>query len=78
MAQLSLGESKWRMVRMALNKKKFRFQDCRNYRRNDQLDFDWLVANGLFVQVGDEVYELTAKGKASADMGYYEWEPPAK
>ena len=75
MAQLSLGESKWRMVRMALKKRRFRLQDCRNYRRKDQLDFDWLVANGLFIQVGDSFYELTDKGKASADLGYYEWEP---
>jgi hypothetical protein len=47
-------------------------------RRRDQADFDWLVANGLFVAVGDGWYELTERGHASADLGYYEWEPTEK
>jgi hypothetical protein len=75
MAQLSLGEPKWRMLRRALRKKRFRFGDCRNQRRNDQKDFDWLVAGGMFVEVGAGLYELTDKGKVSADLGFYDWEP---
>ena len=76
MAQLSLGEPKWRMIRRALKKRKFRFEDCRNMTRNDQRHFDWLVENGFFVAVGEGHYALTDKGKASADLGLYEWEPP--
>lgn len=75
MAQLSLGECKWRMVRMVLKKKRFRFEDARNQTRHDQMHFDWLVENGLFVAVGDDWYELTDKGKAAADLGFYEFTP---
>jgi hypothetical protein len=75
MAQLSLGESKWRMLRRALKSKRFRFEDCRNQTRHDQRDFDWLVENGMFVDVGEGRYEMTDQGKASADLGFYEWEP---
>ena len=75
MAQLSLGECKWRMVRMVLKKKKFRFEDARNQTRHDLMHFEWLVANGLFSALGDEWYELTDKGKAAADLGFYEFSP---
>jgi len=75
MAQLSLGESRWRAVRRVLRKRRFGPADCRNGTRHDQKDFDWLVANGLFVPVGGGLYELTDKGKAAADLGFYEWEP---
>ena len=75
MAQLSLGESRWRMVRRALKAKWFNFDDCRGQRRQDRTDFDWLVAEGMFSAVTDGQYELTDKGKASADLGYYDWEP---
>ena len=34
--------------------------------------FDWLVAEGFFVPVGDGRYELTDKGQAAADLGFYE------
>jgi hypothetical protein len=71
-ALISVGESKWRMVRRVLKKKRFRYDDCRNRSRHDQGHFDWLVGNGFFVAVGDERYEVTDKGKASADLGYYE------
>ena len=77
MAQLSLGECKWRMVRMILKKKKFRFEDARNQTRHDSMHFEWLVTNGLFASLGDDWYELTDKGKASADLGYYEFTPIA-
>ena len=63
------------MLRRALKRKRFRFGDCRNQRRHDQKDFDWLVANGMFVVAGDGGYELTDKGRAAADLGFYEWEP---
>jgi hypothetical protein len=75
MAQLSLGECKWRMVRMVLKKKRFRFEDARNQTRHDKMHFDWLVANGLFASVGDEWFELTEKGKSAADLGFYEFSP---
>lgn len=74
MAQLSLGETKWRMLRLALKKRRFKFADCRNWARNDQEYFDWLVANGFFKAVGEELYEVTQKGKAAADLGMYEFE----
>ncbi|MDB5313896.1 MAG: hypothetical protein JWO38_8098 [Gemmataceae bacterium] len=75
MAQLSLGESKWRMVRRVLKKKRFRFQDTRNMTRHDQTHFDWLVAENFFVQSGEGLYEMTEKARAAADLGMYEFEP---
>src|SRR5690349_8898527 len=52
-ALISLGESKWRMVRRVLKKKRFAYADCRNGTRHDEEHFDWLVANGFFVAAGD-------------------------
>jgi hypothetical protein len=75
MAQLSLGESRWRMLRLALRKKKFRFDDVRNMTRSDRTHFDWLVANGMFRKVGDGLDKLTDKGRESPDLGFYEYEP---
>lgn len=72
MAQISLGESKWRMIRRVLRKKRFRFTDCRNMARQDRDYFDWLVANGFFVEVGEDWFEVTERAKAAADLGYYE------
>jgi len=72
MALLSLGESKWRMVRRVLKRKRFAFADCRNQTRYDREHFDWLVGNGLFVTVADDRYEVTDKGKAAAELGFYE------
>src|SRR5262245_61752223 len=77
MALLSLGECKWRMVRRVLKKKRFRYDDTRNQTRHDPSQFDWLVENGLFVEVGEGLSEVTDKGKAAADLGLYEYEPPA-
>lgn len=75
MAQLSLGESRWRMVRRVLRKKRFTYADARNMTRHDQQHFDWLVRYGFFVAVGGEAYEVTEKGKGAADLGLYEYEP---
>ena len=72
MALISLGESKWRMVRRVLRKKRFAFSDCRNQTRHDLEHFDWLVGNGFFVPAGENRFEVTDKGKASADLGFYE------
>lgn len=75
MAQLSLSECKWRMIRRVLKKKRFRFDDARNGTRHDQDQFDWLVGEGFFVAVGDDAFELTEKAKGAADLGFYEFEP---
>lgn len=75
MAQLSLSECKWRMIRRVLKKKRFRFEDARNGTRHDQDQFDWLVEAGFVVAVGDDTYELTEKGKGAADLGFYEFTP---
>lgn len=60
---------------MVLKKKRFRFEDARNQTRHDLMHFEWLVANGLFSPLGEEWYELTEKGKAAADLGFYEFSP---
>jgi len=72
MAQLSLGESKWRMIRRVLKKKRFQYLDCRNMARQDQAYFDWLVVNGFFENLGDGWYTVTERGKQAADLGFYE------
>jgi hypothetical protein len=72
MAQLSLGESRWRMLRRVVRKKRFTYDDTRGMARTDQPHFDWLVANGFVVAVGEDRYELTARGLAAADLGMYE------
>jgi hypothetical protein len=72
MAELSLGESRWRMLRRVLRKKRFQFTDARNHARQDQIHFDWLVENGFFAEAGGEWYEVTERGRAAADLGYYE------
>lgn len=76
MAQLSLGEGKWRMLRRGLGTgKRFRFTDCRNGTRHDKDHFDWLLDEGFFVDAGDGWFEVTEKGRGSADLGLYEYEP---
>ena len=75
MAQLSLGESRWRMLRRVVKKKRFEYADCRNMTRFDQGHFDWLVDNGLFAAAGDGSFEVTEKGRAAAELGLYDWEP---
>jgi hypothetical protein len=72
MALLSLGETKWRMLRRVLRKKRFTFDNCRNQTRFDQAHFEWLVENGFVIRVGDDTHEMTDKGKAAADLGFYE------
>src|SRR5437660_730673 len=65
MALLSLGESKWRMVRRALKKKSFRFTDCRNQTRQDRDQFD-----GLLVANKVAVGAVLVVGLANADKGF--------
>jgi hypothetical protein len=72
MALLSMGESRWRMLRRVLRKKRFRYEDTRNMSRNDQTHFDWLVEGGFFKDLGDGYYEVTDKGREAADLGFYE------
>ena len=72
MALISLGESRWRMLRRALKAKKFTFTECRNQTRNDQEHFEWLVEHEFFNSLGEGLFEVTAKGKAAADLGFYE------
>jgi hypothetical protein len=72
MASISLGESRWRMVRRVLKKKKFRYEDARNMTRHDQSHFDWLVENGFFEDIGDGWFAVSDRGKESADLGFYE------
>ena len=72
MAQLSMGESRWRMLRRVLKKKRFKYEDTRNMSRNDQFHFDWLVGGGFFKEVSSGYYEVTDKGRESADLGFYE------
>ncbi len=72
MALISLGESKWRMIRRVLKKKRFRYEDARNMTRLDRGYFDWLVKNEFFAAAGGGLYTVTEKGKAAADLGLYE------
>jgi hypothetical protein len=72
MASISLGESRWRMVRRVLKKKKFRYEDARNMTRHDQAHFDWLVDNGFFAEAGDGYFTVTDRGKESAELGMYQ------
>jgi hypothetical protein len=78
MAQLSLGESRWRMLRRVVKKKRFAYADCRNMTRYDEDHFGWLVEYGFVAAAGDGAYEMTDKGKAAADLGLYDWEPVGK
>jgi hypothetical protein len=72
MSLISLGENKWQMTRRVLKAKRFTFTQARNGTRLDRAGFDWLVANGFFVAVGEDKYEVTAKGRAAAGLGFYE------
>ena len=60
------------MLRRALRAKRFSFTECRNQTRNDQEHFEWLIEHDFFAEVGKDLYEVTAKGKAAADLGFYE------
>ncbi|HSQ54285.1 MAG TPA: hypothetical protein VLM40_00960 [Gemmata sp.] len=72
MALISMGESKWRMLRRALKKKRFKFEDTRNMARQDKLHFEWLINHGLIEPAGEGYYAVTEKGKEAADLGFYE------
>lgn len=72
MALISLGESRWRMLRRVLKKKRFQYADARNMTRHDEDHFDWLVENGFFVQVGDGWFSITDRGKDASELGFYE------
>jgi len=74
--QVSLSIAHWRMLRKGLGKKRFEFEQLREMQRQDRKVFDWLVDNGFFAAVDGEKYQVTDKGKASADQGFYEWTPP--
>jgi hypothetical protein len=74
MALLSLGESKWRMVRRALKKKRFKFDDVRNGSRYDGEHLEWLIESGFFADLRGGLFGLTAKGIEAADLGLYETE----
>jgi hypothetical protein len=74
MAELSLGESKWRMLRLALKKpRRFRFEDVRAMIRKDRENLDWLVARGFVADLSGGSYAITGRGKAAADLGLYEF-----
>jgi hypothetical protein len=67
-----MGESKWRMLRRALKKKRFKFEDTRNMSRNDKTHFDWLAKQGFIESVGEGFYTVTDKGREAADLGFYD------
>ena len=80
MATLSLSENLWRMIRLALRKRKcFRFSDVRNMTRHDRAHLERLIGLGLVEHAAspdDEPrYALTPAGIAAADLGQYQWEP---
>ena len=72
MATISLGESRWRMLRRVLKKKKFKYDDARNMTRHDQAHFDWLLDHGFFEANGDSTFAITDTGRDAAELGFYE------
>ena len=77
MAESSLGDLKWRMIRRVLRVRRFRYEDCRNMTRTDRANFAWLVAGEFFRELGDGWYAVTDRGRASAELGLYEYTRPA-
>ncbi len=75
MALISMGESRWRMLRIALRSKTFTFDDVRTMSRTDGKYFEWLLNHGFFEDLGNGNYRLSPKGVAAADLGLYEWAP---
>jgi hypothetical protein len=74
-AQLSVGESAWRMLRRAIKlRQAFRLVDVRNYARGDQRHFDTLVRLGLFEasETGGDRFVVTQLGREAADLGLYD------
>jgi hypothetical protein len=72
MALISLGESRWRMIRRVLKKKRFCYDEARNMTRHDQEQFEWMLENGFFVEVGDGWYSITDRARDAAELGFYE------
>jgi hypothetical protein len=60
------------MLRRVLKKKRFKFEDARNWTRNDRIHFEWLVNNEFIQDLGGGWYAVTDKGRDSADLGFYE------
>jgi hypothetical protein len=60
------------MLRRVLRKRRFKFEDCRNMTRHDKAHFDWLVEHGFVADLGGGWYELTARARDAADLGFYE------
>ncbi|MBN9522027.1 hypothetical protein J0H58_26510 [bacterium] len=78
MAQMSLGEGKWRMLRRVLKKRAFQYADCRNQARHDQEHFDWLLEHGFFAANGDDTFAITPAGRGAAELGLYDGEPAGR
>lgn len=72
MALLSMGESRWRMIRRVLRMKTFTYSDCRNQIRKDNENFLWLLENGFFTKLGVDRFAVTPKGREAAELGFYE------
>ncbi len=72
MAQLSMGETKWRMLRLAIKKKRFRYEHVRNWSRKDEEQLRWLMDRGFVEDLGDGWYAVTTEGREAADLGFYE------
>lgn len=72
MAQFSLGERKWRILRLALRKTPFRFADIRLMSSDDRGQLDWLIEHGFVDDFGGDQHRLTPKGVEAADLGLYE------
>jgi hypothetical protein len=71
-AQFSLGERKWRILRLALRQTPFRFADIRLMSNDDRGQFDWLIEHGFVDDLGGDQHRLTTKGVEAADLGLYE------
>lgn len=74
-AQISLGEAKWRMLRRALvAPQPFRFEAVREWAalRYERKTFDRLVRLGMFIDTGGGFYRLSPAGREAADLGYYD------
>ena len=75
MARYSSGVAKWRMVRRALTQNRFAFAGVRDMTRHDAKHCAWLIENELYADVGAARYEITERGRAAADLGFYDWQP---
>lgn len=78
MPQFSLGEGKWRILRLALRKTPFRFADIRSMSRHDRGQLDWLIAHGFVEDLGGDQHRLTPKGVEASDLGLYDVRLPPR